>query len=264
MLMVRRTCLTPKVSGEAPQRKNLLSSSCTINGKVCTFIIDSGSSENVIAESAVPKLDLVIEPHLYPYKLGWLHQGNELTVTRRTMVQFSVGNSYKDQVFCDLVPMDVCHLLLGRPWEFDRHVIHDGFLNTYTFQFNDRTFTLKPMAPSILDNATPTDVTPNPVLLLHHSAFSSALRSADKLVLLLAVPSSPFEGHDVPDVYRPLLTVFVDVFPTDLPSHLPPLSNIQHHIDFMPDASLPNRSHYRMSPAEHEELRRKVEELVEK
>lgn len=264
MLMVRRTCLTPKVSGEAPQRKNLLSSSCTINGKVCTFIIDSGSSENVIAESAVPKLDLVIEPHLYPYKLGWLHQGNELTVTRRTMVQFSVGNSYKDQVYCDLVPMDVCHLLLGRPWEFDRHVIHDGFLNTYTFQFNDRTFTLKPMAPSILDNATPTDVTPNPVLLLHHSAFSSVLRSADKLVLLLAVPSSPFEGHDVPDVYRPLLTVFVDVFPADLPSHLPPLSDIQHHIDFMPDASLPNRSHYRMSPAEHEELRRKVEELVEK
>ena len=60
LLMVRRTCLTPKVADESPQRKNLFSSRCTINGKVCTFIIDSGSSENVIAESAVPKLNLEV------------------------------------------------------------------------------------------------------------------------------------------------------------------------------------------------------------
>lgn len=71
LLMVRRMCLTRKIAEEFPQRKNLFSSRCTINGKVGTFIIDSGSTENVIAESAVPKLDLVIEPHPSPYKLGW-------------------------------------------------------------------------------------------------------------------------------------------------------------------------------------------------
>lgn len=70
LLTVRRTCLTPKVSDESPQRKNLFSSRCTINGKVCTFIIYSGSSENAIAESAVSKLNLEVEPHPSPYKLG--------------------------------------------------------------------------------------------------------------------------------------------------------------------------------------------------
>ena len=29
--------------------------------------------------------------------------------------------------------MDACHLLLGRPWEYDSKVIHDGGKNTYTF-----------------------------------------------------------------------------------------------------------------------------------
>lgn len=225
------------------------------------FIIDSGSTENVIAESVVPKLSLSVEPHPSPYKLGWLHQGSELTITKRTLVKFSVGDVYKDEVYCDLVPMDACHLLLGRPWEFDRRVTHDGYLNTYTFRFNDRTITLKPMVPAMISSHASSS---NPVLLLQKSKLVTALRETDCVVLLVAVPSSVFEGHDIPETYKPLLSEFADVFPADLPSQLPPLRDIQHRIDLMPDAALPNRSHYMMSPSEHEELRRQVEELVAK
>ncbi|PKI36368.1 hypothetical protein CRG98_043241, partial [Punica granatum] len=38
-----------------------------------------------------------------------------------------------DYVWCDVVMMDVCHLLLGRPWQFDRSVSHDGRTNKYNF-----------------------------------------------------------------------------------------------------------------------------------
>jgi hypothetical protein len=37
--------------------------------------------------------------------------------------------------------------LLGRPWQFDRQVKHDGFTNKYYFVLNQRSITLVPLTP---------------------------------------------------------------------------------------------------------------------
>ncbi|XP_076914146.1 protein FAR1-RELATED SEQUENCE 5-like [Bidens hawaiensis] len=44
-------------------------------GKVCTFVIDSGSCDNLISEEVVQKLALKTESHHKPYKLQWLKKG---------------------------------------------------------------------------------------------------------------------------------------------------------------------------------------------
>ena len=49
---------------------------------------------------------------------------------------------------CDVVPMQAEHLLLGRPWQFDRTVKHDGFTDKYSFVHNQQTITLVPLTPS--------------------------------------------------------------------------------------------------------------------
>ena len=63
---------------------------------------------------------------------------------------------------------------------------------------------------------------------------------------------------------KSVLQEFKDVFPKELPNLLPPTRDIQHAIDFVPRATLPNLPHYRVSPVEHAELQRQVEELLRK
>jgi hypothetical protein len=46
-------------------------------------------------------------------------------VTKQCLVEFKIGG-YRDGVLWDVILMDVCHIMLGRPWKFDRNVIHDG------------------------------------------------------------------------------------------------------------------------------------------
>ena len=54
------------------------------------------------------------------------------------------------------------------------------------------------------------------------------------------------------------------MFPDDTPSGLPPLRGIEHQIDFVPRASIPNRPAYKSNPKETKELQRQVDELMEK
>ncbi|XP_076895084.1 uncharacterized protein LOC143547574 [Bidens hawaiensis] len=73
--VVRRSCYTPKADGDGWLKLNIFHSTCTILGKVCTFVIDSGSCDNLIFEEAVQKLSLKTESHHKPYKLQWLKRG---------------------------------------------------------------------------------------------------------------------------------------------------------------------------------------------
>lgn len=42
-------------------------------------------------------------------------------------------DKYMDEVACDVVLMHAGHLLLRRPWQYDKKVIHDGHTNWYSF-----------------------------------------------------------------------------------------------------------------------------------
>lgn len=142
-LMLRRNCLAPK-STKPWQRTSLFNSTCTVKGKVCRFVVDSGCSANLVSEEAVRKLSLTAEAHPHPYRFLWMQTGAEVHVSQRALLTLSIGAFYKDSLYCDIAPMDVSHIILGRPWQFDREVMHNGKLNTYSFLFQGRRITLLP------------------------------------------------------------------------------------------------------------------------
>ncbi|GJR75541.1 putative nucleotidyltransferase, ribonuclease H [Tanacetum coccineum] len=162
-------------------------------------------------------------------------------------------NTYKDNVWCDVVSMDACHLLLGRPWEYDHDITYNGRTNTYSFLFRGVKITLMPNKPKeVITKPTGT--------LLTLSQFEDELEMGDDIFLLIGKEVA--EDSEIPEAMIPLLEEFSDVFLDELPDGLSSLRDIQHHIDLEPGSQLPNRPNYMMSPREHEELRRQVEELV--
>jgi hypothetical protein len=70
--------------------------------------------------------------------------------------------------------------------------------------------------------------------------------------------------HSLPPVVANILHEYSDVFPCEIPEGLPPIRGIEHQIDLIPGASLPNRAPYRTNPEETKEIQRQVQELLDK
>ena len=65
---------------------------------------------------------------------------------KQVLLSFSIGK-YHDEVLCDVVPMYASHILLGRPWKFDRRGNHDNFKNHFSFMKDKKLITLVPLTP---------------------------------------------------------------------------------------------------------------------
>ena len=112
LLMVRRLLGGQSCDLSQSQRENIFHKRCKILDKTCSLIVDSGFCCNCYSTRLVSKLILTIIPHPKPYKLQWLNEQGEMIVNQQVKVPFSIG-TYKDEVNCDIVPMEAGHILLG-------------------------------------------------------------------------------------------------------------------------------------------------------
>ena len=97
------------------QRRNLFRSMCKAKGKCYKLIVDNGSTDNLVSIEMVENMGLKNIAHPTPYRVSWLQKGHQVLVNEQFLVEFQIG-TYNDQVFYDVVPMDTCHMFLGRPW----------------------------------------------------------------------------------------------------------------------------------------------------
>ena len=89
----------------------------------------------VASTSMVQKLGLATLKHPCPYMLQWMNNSGAAQVTKQVLVPFKI-EKYEDEVFCDVVRMQAGHLLLRRPWQFDRQM--DSTTNTHSHAINEQ------------------------------------------------------------------------------------------------------------------------------
>jgi hypothetical protein len=203
--------------------------------------------------------------------------------------------------------MHACHLLLGRPWQYDRRAMDDGFTNKYSFTLNRQPITLVQLTPKQvredqlklqksnekkwekerkdeienkgeknIDQSEKERESTSAIVRAREETFNCiakkseikrALISHQPLIVLMykeaLLCTNDLVGALPSDIVS-LLQEFEDVLPEEVPRGLPPIWGIEHQIEFIPGAAIPNRPAYRCNPEETKELQRQVGELLEK
>ena len=106
-----------------------------------------------------------------------------------------------------------------------------------------------------------------PVMLAMKSDFAK-INDDDACCYALVCKDALFSIDDIastlPAPVTNLLQEFRDVFPSEIPPGLPLIHRIEHQIDLIPGASLPNRATYRANPEETKEIQRQVQDLLDR
>ncbi|XP_056688330.1 uncharacterized protein [Spinacia oleracea] len=157
-------------------------------------------------------------------------------------------SSYVDEILCDVIPMDACHILLGLSWKFDRDVVHKGRSNEYELRDKGKKIMLKPISSqAVRSMSTKEKKRPNLTMLASEREIEQNLDHGEEVYFLVAKEDSTKDQTSREDIpINELLFEYKYVFPDDLP----------------PGASLHYKAAYRCNPEETKELHKKIDELV--
>ena len=115
----------------------------------------------------------------------------------------------------------------------------------------------------------PENSTRNSNFFIKQSQVRKSLCTQKPILLLIfkeSLLSSSSSNHapDIPSELLGLFLDFFDVFPEENPKGLPPIRGIEHQINLVPGASLPNRPAYRTNQVETKELQKQIDDLLDK
>jgi hypothetical protein len=92
-------------------------------------------------------------------------------------------------------------------------------------------------------------------------------KNPDQVLIILVCKDTLLLANNltsVPSVVAHVLQEYRDVFLEERLAGLPPLRGIEHQIDFIPGAALPNHLAYLTNPEETKEIQRQVQALLDK
>jgi len=105
-----------------------------IENKSCKVIVDNDSCINVVASKLITTLGMKPVKHPNPYKVTWIDT-TSIDVQKRCQIPTQFA-TYTDNVWCDMPPMNVGHIILGQPWLFNLDVTIYGRTNQCLFVHN--------------------------------------------------------------------------------------------------------------------------------
>jgi hypothetical protein len=220
-------------------------------------LFDIGSQANLISEDTNKKLKLETIAHPKPYPLGWICDNAKLHVTRRCKLRFSITANFLDEVEIDVIPLDICGIVLGIPYLYDRRTIFHRHENKYHLFKNGVEYIVRAHTKKLN------------LSLVNDGQMKRLVNASKNFVLLMIKPKDnvekeTFQGCDEKlksDLYE-VVNQYDKMFQE--PKGLPPKMGIQHEIQLQQDCPLPKIDMYGMSVMENAEIKKQIQELLDK
>jgi hypothetical protein len=86
-------------------------------------LFDPGCQVNVIYEALIKNMGVETKSHPNPYPLDWVCDKEKPNVTKQCRIIFSIALKLIDEVDLDVVSLDICDIVLGSPYLYDRKTI---------------------------------------------------------------------------------------------------------------------------------------------
>jgi hypothetical protein len=176
----------------------------------------------------VEKMELETTANLNLYRVSWLYKGHQVIISKQCQVEFKI-EGYRDDILCNVIPMDICHVLFGIPWKFDRKVIHDGRKNVYTLEKNGR----KNMLLQIEDMKVRKEPITSILLMSGKEILSEVKKEKNMKFFVVRKPRFILTSTSMDDLSEEILKLLeksADILVDDFPFSLPPIKSILHHI----------------------------------
>jgi hypothetical protein len=95
-----------------------------VTGALLHIIIDNSSQNNFNLVEVVKWLALPTTLHPQSYTIEWLRQGSDLCIIQQCRFPYDI-NPFKDEVLCDVTPLEVCDVILGKPYLWKHHFVYE-------------------------------------------------------------------------------------------------------------------------------------------
>jgi hypothetical protein len=76
-------------------------------------------------------MGLETKPHPKPYPFGWVCDKEKFNVTKQCRIRFDIASKLIVEVDLDVVSLDICGIVLGSPYIYDRKTIFFRHENKY-------------------------------------------------------------------------------------------------------------------------------------
>jgi hypothetical protein len=87
-------------------------------------------------------------PHPQLYTIRWFGQGSNLHISQQCQLSYDI-NPFKDEVLCDVSPLEVCDVLLGQPYSWKHHVIYESRPRSVIITLNRKFYRIPEPVPPI-------------------------------------------------------------------------------------------------------------------